>query len=312
MPPVFRENAHLRANICVAVAFYGFPSSSDESFTVKSDLWTFYLQQCHLTPESLPAPLLFNDEAFRQVVVSMAPDVDVPDTLSIREYVEGFLLPHCLRFCINGNGPTTRGARGSQGEYETAFGVSLHPEPSEKHPSPLPDPCLGLQEHSMEALGLANAILRRVRLLRSCAYMCSSSVSVDTLDSLSRSKQLSSVQDMPLWWCPWVHDICMVVQAAVNGLFSVIPNRSDHMIFSPKAVQLSLHASMVAAKGSSLHQSSSEQLKLWTERQASRFPSLFQLERRLAFLCSQATADVSSEVRFDCIPMFDHGGWPRN
>lgn len=322
MPAVFRENAQLRAHICLAVAFYGFPSSSDEPSTVAPDLWAFYLRQSAMAPGSLPSPSLFNDVAFRDVVVAMAPDVEVPDCASIRGYVEGFLLPHCLRFCINGNGPTTRGARGSQGEYETAFGVSLHPEPSEMHPSPLPDPCLSLQEHSMEALGLANAMLRRVRLLRTCSYISSGGVSVQTMDALLRSFKhaSSSIQDLPVWWCPWVHDVALMVLAAMKGLFSVIPDRVDDLIFSPKAVQRRFYTSLAADPSlhpsapvpSAVRQSTPEQLRVWTERQAAHFPSMFQLERRLAFLCSQATKDVPSEVRFDCIPMFDHGGWPRN
>jgi hypothetical protein len=323
MPAVFRENAQLRAHICLAVAFYGFPAEPEDSTVVmSSDMWS-YLKQASGSGD-VNAPNLFNDEAFRQVVIAMAPDVDVPDAPRIREYVEGMLLPHCLRYCVNGNGPTTRSARGSQGEYETAFGVSLHPEPSEMHPSPIPDPCLNLEEHSLEALGIANAILRRVRLLRTCVHIARGGMSSQSLETLLQSKAFCghSMQHMPVWWCPWKHDIYLVLRAATYGLFSLIPSRSLDPIFAPRTVHQSLLASLEAAKSnpksspesfpSAVRHSTVGELNAWAERQASRFPSLFQLERRMAFLCSQATVEVASEARFDCIPMFDHGGWPRN
>jgi hypothetical protein len=323
MPAVFRENAQLRAHICLAVAFYGFPASPEESAVVMSaDLWNF-LKRAGGSGD-VDSPTLFNDEAFRQVVISMAPDVDVPDAPRIREYVEGTLFPHCLRLCVNGNGPTTRSARGSQGEYEIAFGVSLHPEPSEMHPSPVPDPCLSLQEHSMEALGIANAILRRVRLLRTCIHIARGGVSLQLLEELLQSKAFCghSMQHMPVWWCPSKHDICLVLRAATHGLFSLIPGRSMDPIFASHAVHQSLLASLETARSNpkwllesfppAVRHSTMGELSSWSERQASRFPSLFQLERRMAFLCSQATVEVANEARFDCIPMFDHGGWPRN
>lgn len=316
IPDVFRENAKLRASVCVAVLFYGFPSKSDAPApaTVKSGLWKTLQEQGALTSDVAP-PVLFNVDKFRDTVVSLAPDVEVPDSESLFNYVESTLLPHCLRLCVYGNGPTTRNARGSQGEYETAFGVSLHPEPSQSHPSPLPDPCLSLREHSLEALGQANALLRRVRLLRSSVYLCGSDdAPVETIQTVAHSKVMGSLDDMPVWWCPWIHDVALLVQAASDGLFSVVRSRDDHAIFSPKALQKYLHSSFVANERTlptSKH-SPPAHITAWTERQASKFPSLNQLERRLAFLCSQATAGIESFVRYDNLPMFDHGGWPRN
>jgi len=310
IPDVFRDNARLRANISVAVLFYGFPSKSERTRTVNPTLWNYHLEQTG-SSSSAPPRTLFSDEDFRNIVISIAPDVDVPDARSLRDYVETILLPHCVRLCINGNGPTTRGARGSQGEYETSFGVSLHPEPSERYPSPLPDPCLSLQEHSMEALGQANAMIRRVRLLRSCVYICSGDgIQVDHLRDLAKSKFMGAVYDMPVWWCPWIHDIALVVQASTQGLFHVIPHRLEDIAFSPSAVQRTLQNSVLAK--SVPMKIPQEQFNTWAERESRKFPSLFQLERRMAFLSGKATVNVANEARFDCIPMFDHGGWPRN
>jgi hypothetical protein len=176
----------------------------------------------------------------------------------------------------------------------------------------------------MEALGIANAILRRVRLLRACVHIASGEVSSQTLEGLLQSKAFCghAMQHMPVWWCPWTHDVCLVLRAATQGLFSLIPDRTNDPIFGNRAVHRNLLASLLSAKSNpkplsekfpaAVRHSTQGELSSWAERQASRFPSLFQLERRMAFLCSQATVDVAHEARFDCLPMFDHGGWPRN
>ena len=307
---VFRENAQLRAHICIAVLLYGFPASTQTDLAVQSGLWQAYKRHGGAGVSSDPASL-FGDEDFRDVVVKMAPDVEVPDVISLRKYVETVLLPFCCRLCVSGNGPSTRGARGSQGEYETAFGVSLHPEPSELHPSPLPDPCLTTQEHSLEALGQAHAILRRVRLLRSSHYICTK-VPYATIETVTRSKFMVVPQDMPVWWSPIIHDIALLVQCATKGVFSVLRERNEHPIFSPASTNNSLRSFVSEGEFPSVNRAPHEQVQLWIERQSADFPSLFQLERRLAFLCSRATAELESEARYDNIPMWDHGGWPRN
>jgi hypothetical protein len=313
IPMEFRLNAKLRATVCLAIIFYGFPTA-DEGVVVSNDLWRAYLDHIGSTENPKPA-ILFSLTKFREVVTRLAPDLDVPDAITLQHYIEDFLLPHCLQLCVNGNGPTTRNARGSEGKYETAYGVSLHPEPMSPHPSPLPDPCMAIQEHSMEALGQANAILRRVRLLRTCQHLCSGdSALVETVtQQVVRSKSLLALKDMPVWWCPWIHDVGLLIEAATSGLFSVVPDRTRHPMFSPEALQKSMYSSLLAEKClPAARRSSPEHVTLWLFQQAQKFPTLNQLERRLAFLCSKATIDYADENRFDCIPMFDHGGWPRN
>jgi hypothetical protein len=315
VPVEFRVNAKLRATVCMAVILYGFPFETDTR-TVSNHVWQPFADQQDSNAGAL-LPTLFTDVIFRDMVAQFAPDLDVPEPQLLRRYIESFLLPHCLQLCVNGNGPTTRGARGSEGKYETAYGVSLHPEPTSPHPTPIPDPCMALAEHSLEALGLANAILRRVRLLRTCQHLCRGGEAVAaTLAQVVRSKQLSCLHDMPVWWCPWIHDVGLVLHAATNGLFSVIPDRARHALFAPQAVQTHL-ASVVTSNASlfpTARHSTPQQVTEWTTRQAQKFPTLNQLERRLAFVCRRATLDyaASDPTRFDCIPMFDHGGWPRN
>lgn len=308
----FRRNAKLRATVALAVCFYGFPSPHQDSLGL--DVVSF--ASVDLASAKQASASLFDMLKFQKAVKILDPEVDLPEVDVLRTYVDEVLLPHCLRLCVNGNGPSTRHARGSHGDYETAFGISLHPEPSQPHPSPLPDPCLSLQYHSLEALGFAHAMLRRVRLLRTCTHLCSkySEIHPDRTLAVAQSSEMGQLNCLPVWWSPCIHDIALLIQAATGGLFSILINRWSHPVFSPKALQDHLFMRLTH-ENSYIKENQytvGSQAMSWTEHNAAAFPSLYQLERRLALLCSEATSGIQSENRFDYIPMFDHGGWPRN
>lgn len=309
---VFRHNAKLRALVCVAVIFYGFPSSSPS--TLNTDLWRALQREGCLAEEVDAFDGLFGIEEFRNVAAELVPGVEIPETEVLRKYVETVLLPHCLRLCISGNGPSTRNARGSEGEYETAFGVSIHPEPSQPQQTPLPDPCMSLQQHSLEALGFASALLRRVRLVRSCIHLCStaSEATAKRMLSAARSQTMGHLHEMPVWWCPWVHDITILFEAATRGLFSIVRERENHGVFSLPKIEQFMNTAVVTPSLAAVQQSTQDEVSAWIEQHSSKFPSINQLERRLGCLCSLLTADLENESRFDTIPMFDHGGWPRD
>jgi hypothetical protein len=307
----FRYNAKLRSIVCCAVAIFGFPPS--QQVKISSELRTCV----HGDEASIPAES-FDIEKFRESIINLDPTIEVPEARPLQDYVENILLPHCLRLCVYGNGPSTRNARGSHGDYETAFGIGIHPEPSSPHPSPLPDPCIRVQEHSLEAIGFANAILRRVRLLRSCIYLScvesdiSSSATVATAKSAVMRQSLS---EMPVWWCPWIHDVALMLHAATHGLLSIMKDRSEHEVFSTVAIEAFLSSNWkMSSDSTSLCPTinpSNEESSNWLKQQSKVFPSMYQLERRLGLFCSELTVDLENDYRFDYIPMFDHGGWPR-
>ena len=297
IPSDFRENAQLRASVCLAAVLYGFPASNDGS--VHESMYVYLEKEGIAIPR---ANGLFSRSMFRDAVSSLAPDVAVPDAESLSLYVETVLLPHCLRLCVYGNGPTNRSARGSQGEYECAYGVSVHPEPGKDHPSPLPDPCLSLQDHSLEAVGQANALLRRVRLLRSLQYACQHG-------KLPDASLASPSRPLPLWWKS-CHDVALLVDAATFGLFAVIPRRAEHPAFGATPVAQHFRATLLQSP--KLQQFLDTKAEAWIEQQAEAFPTLNQLERRLGAMGWQATAGLATDQRYDNLPMFDHGGWPRS
>lgn len=302
----YRNDSKTRAAICLGVLMYGFP---------RSGVTTLSADVLALVSPGTDAPVNgFSVNQFRDCVQLLCSDLVLPSAASIAQYVESSLLPHCLRLCLYGNGPVTE-ARGSQGEYETAIGVSLHSAPSSDLPCPLPDPCIEQNLHSLEALGCANAILRRTQLLRSSQYICSGTgTTADQLSLAARSKLMDSADNLPVWWCPWVHDVALLVRTATNGVFAILYDRSRDTVFSEGAVGAFLRTSLENQPFPfANHLSSPELLDEWIQYESAKFPTLLQLERRLAFLSAKASADAPDlEDRFVALPMFDHGGWPRD
>eukprot|EP00980_Cylindrotheca_fusiformis_P012454 scaffold3054_cov129-Cylindrotheca_fusiformis.AAC.18 len=318
VPTAFAENSKLRATICVAILHYGLFCTVKENNRVSKALWATTREHCGEFDESAP-PLLYNAERFRHLIEELGDLSNVPDKESIEEYVVSWLVPHCLRLCLMGNGPTITDARGSNGEYETAYGTTLYPEHTENLQSPLPDPCLDLSEHSIEALGTAYAILRRARLMRAATNIASGKTPLDEIDEILRSPFMrKSMDGLPVWWCPWIHDAALLVHASTRGLYSILKDRKSDEITSPfsrSIIRQHMYATFLAenALPSSITEASPpEDSTAWIELQASDFPSVNVLERRLAFLCAKASEHLDGNDRYDNLPMFDHGGWPRN
>jgi hypothetical protein len=315
----FEESAALRASVCVTVLHYGFPFIEDADLKVQKPLWCGIREQCGLF-DDVPPSNLYDAERFRYLVQLFAQSVEVPGVGIVKEYVEMCLLPHCLRLCLMGNGASTRSARGSKGEYDTAFGTSVYPEHANELQSPLPDPCLPLGQQSLEAIANAHAILRRVRIMKAALDIARGKVSMDDLDEVLRSSYMrKSMGGLPVWWCPWIHDVALLVHASTRGLFSILNDRHSeeegNVAFSKKTIAQHMYSTFVAEDNlprSIVHESLPEDVTAWIEMHAKEFPSANVLERRLAFLCAKATENVDGEVRYDNLPMFDHGAWPRN
>jgi len=209
-------------------------------------------------------------------------------------------------------------ARGSKGEYTTAYGISVYPEPTEDLQSPLPDPCLALSEHSMEATAVASAVLRRHRLMRSACKIASGRLSLSQLEEVFHSPFLrKSMNALPAWWCPWIHDAALLVHACTRGLFAILRDRTEDdpsFLFSLERISQNMKTQFDTNEGlfpPSGEVEESEKVE-WIDLQAREFPSACVLERRLAFICAKASESFGDEYRYDNIPMFDHGAWPRN
>jgi hypothetical protein len=320
MPRVFRDRAELRAAICAVILFYGYPFTENGESEMYRNLWTGFREQCgHF--DDTPPESLFHATRFESLLTGLCSSGDIPTTAAIKDYVEKCFLPHCLKLCLYGNGPTTKNARGSKGEYETASGTSRYPEPSHDLQSPFPDPCLPLTDQSIEAVGTANAVLRRVRLMRSILLIASGRVSAHKIQDILHSRSMrQSMTGLPVWWCPWIHDVALLIHASTRGLFSIFKDRDSSTnvgpAFSPATIMHHIHSSFLGNEQVTprevLDASSPDDSTAWMKVYAKEFPSLKVVERRLLFLCAKATEELDGDDRFDNLPTYDHGGWPRN
>ena len=113
---------------------------------------------------------------------------------------------------------------------------------------------------------------------------------------------------VPFWWCPWIHDLELMVQCALHGLGSIptaLASEQQHMIRK--------HIQEIFVQGHSpvlpravLNSASQEEIDYWIGEQAKQFPSADIVEHRLALISSSLTAGKSAQ--YDSIPMFDKGG----
>jgi hypothetical protein len=322
MPLPFRESAELRAGLCMIVCYYGFPSSNNDGMRVNEALWTNNSFKEDGSDDE-PPRFLFQTSLFCSMLKDRCKGIEIPEWGVIVEYLENAFLPHCLKLCIYGNGSSTTDARGSKGNYETFDGSNRYIEPSEKLQSPLPDPCLPLKEHSIEAVGMACAILRRCRLMHCLTNIAGGAITCDDLKKISRSPVFrQSMDGLPVWWCPWIHDLALLVHAGTRGLFSVIEDRRRGIMmhgtpFSPQALSEHIQSTFFSERSQAISNlvvstATVEDKVIWIKSCEDEFPSMNVVERRLAFLCALATEKLEGDKRFHNLPMYDHGGWPRN
>ena len=322
VPTLFRDNAVLRAGVTSTLLYFGYPLIGTDELKMCSDFSKITQESPQIQPAESSQNPLFGTTRFESLLQAFCGDTDIPQLDMINEYVEGHFLPHCLKLCLYGNSASSQITRGSKGEYETSDGTSSYPEPTGNLQSPLPDPCLPLVEQSIEAVGIASAILRRVRLMRCILNISSGKIQTHRLQELLHSRTMrKSMNGLPVWWCPWIHDTALLAHASRRGLFSILRDlksesgRETGPVFSRQAIKEHVRSSIFA--DASITRpingvASQDESVAWIESYANEFPSLNTIERRLAFICAKVTEDLENESRFDNMPMFDHGGWPRN
>jgi len=294
VPEAFRDNSKLRASICSTALYFGIPTNTLLRIdpAVVQDL-----------EQDLDSPnfdlSMFSFEKFKAEAQHLA-DLSAFDDVKMKDYIHSLLLPHCLRLCLSGNGPTTRNTRVSKGTFEAAYGISMFQEPFQKMQVPLPDPTVSASEHSIEAVLVANSILRRVRLIRAAQYAVSGAVSLEQLHEIFASPVASrSMHGLPLWWNPNIHDLGLLISVATSGIFGVVKSR-ENTVFAPSVIERQVRIAAPSLPDD------------WVESQVAIFPTANVLERRLALICSEATKHLDNDAFYCHIPMFDHGGWPRN
>lgn len=130
----------------------------------------------------------------------------------------------------------------------------------------------------------------------------------EILDFLQNPSWRNQTNGVPFWWCPWIHDLELMVQCALHGLGSI-----PIALASEQQRMIKKHIREIFVQGQSpvlpqavLNSASQEEMDHWIGEHAKQFPSADIVEHRLALISSSLTAGKS--VQYDSVPMFDKGG----
>jgi SNF2 family DNA or RNA helicase len=83
----------------------------------------------------------------------------------------------------------------------------------------VPNPLLSTSDHHVAAKGLCQIFAIRQQLLYATFFVLSNCEEI--LLELLRSPQGRNVDNMPVWWCPWIHDLGLLIGFLKYGFLSV-------------------------------------------------------------------------------------------
>ena len=332
LPPSLADDTRGRAGLCIALLTCGLPHSANGApKQVSQDIYNAIVKSDTRVPmeeDEGPSPrAIYNINAFIGQASKHA-DSEDPTHLNskepdlIQKYFAEALLPHCLRLCV-------------EGECILSSKDVFRFDDGRVRRSPIPDPRLPLKMHSEVAIRHASTILRRVRLIRSVQYVAGGGVPIDqVLSTLSGPLLRACMDGLPLWWCPWIHDLGLLFHVAAQGLASITMEKEIEGLrqtpcFEMDSLQNHIRSVFVDGKDGKppslpaqlLEASSSQDIDEWIRLQASQMPSGKTLERRLAMVCGELSRKIppnnnsdddepADTYRYQHIPMFDLGGWP--
>ena len=221
------------------------------------------------------------------------------------KYVRDELIPHCLRLCL----------------YEKKDCVWDRSQML----APLPDPYLSLELHGDEAVMRSMVLLRRICIMKCVRCLVfNDHLKVHQLIEFLQTSCDDETTDLPIWWNPSIHDLALLLSAALHGLFAVLKLRNSgqddsipSLIFSNTAITRHIKITFLEKLTESGDSIISSKMQIeqpsivsdWVEAQAQVFPSAQAIERRIARICGVFShpSKVGNEIApYLNLPMFDH------
>jgi hypothetical protein len=117
-----------------------------------------------------------------------------------------------------------------------------------QHKLVVPNPLMSASDHHFAAKGLCHLFVIRQQMLRAAQYLLSHEL--QNLMVYLRSPGGRNVDSMPLWWCPWIHDLGALIGLVKYGFLSLREMKCDpDLPFTPQ--YLDSHVRQVFLLGSS-------------------------------------------------------------
>ena len=173
----------------------------------------------------------------------------------------------------------------------------------------VPNPLSSIASHHYAAKGLCQVFLIRQQLLYAADYVLSNSF--DSLVQYLRSPTGRNVDHMPVWWCPWIHDIGLLLSLVRYGFLAFDKLLQDEEL-PFHARYLESHVRQVFLLGTQ-HLEPAVGDELRTEAEADvfmqcammQFPDPKDLEYRLMRILYFVTAGTDGSMSVKRVP-FDH------
>ncbi|GMF24707.1 unnamed protein product [Phytophthora fragariaefolia] len=148
----------------------------------------------------------------------------------------------------------------------------------------------GVLAHGLKARNTAWVTMRRTQLLEDVLDILTTKRAA--LEDFLRSGKQSLVEDMPVWWCPWIHDLGVFYGMARHGVYGWERIMLDRQLpFHRQAREHHIRA--VFLEGTPTfrplyrhHFESAGEMNAWFVRVLNEFPSLSVLERKVESICA--------------------------
>ncbi|GAB9469747.1 Chromodomain-helicase-dna-binding protein 6 [Globisporangium polare] len=162
----------------------------------------------------------------------------------------------------------------------------------------------GVLAHGLKAKHHAWVALRRSQLLIDVQEILSNRFQELIAHLRSGSEEL--VRDMPVWWCPWIHDLAVFDGMARYGISNWEKILLDRKLPFHREAR-SQHIRLVFLEGSETFKplyrhvfDSEASMSAWFDQVVEEFPSLAVLERKVQTICAQVLQhDDRSQPRYE-------------
>ncbi|KAE9112912.1 Chromodomain-helicase-DNA-binding protein 6 [Phytophthora fragariae] len=158
----------------------------------------------------------------------------------------------------------------------------------------------GVLAHGLKARNTAWVTMRRTQLLEDMLDILTTKRGA--LEDYLRSGKQSLVEDMPVWWCPWIHDLGVIYGMAHYGVYGWERIMLDRQLpFHRQAREHHIRA--VFLEGTPTfrplyrhHFESAAEMNAWFVRVLNEFPSLSVLERKVESICAAVLEEYGTTV----------------
>jgi superfamily II DNA or RNA helicase len=158
----------------------------------------------------------------------------------------------------------------------------------------LPNPYLPPSSHSVSSKGLCSIFMQRQRNYRAVRYILSRHVKPLVAYLKTNASKYHSL-GVPVWWCPWIHDLGMMVGYMKHGYMALEAICRDPVLpFTSQAItnhvcRTFLYGSSTTLPAARGMFTTTEDALTWARACSQLFPDQFSLENRLVKILADMT-----------------------